>query len=381
MRSAQASIVKLGKDHYRVFVEAGRDLLTGKRKRISKTVRGSRKDAERAKVELLVKAGETEACSYLTVREYASTVYLPSKAEELNQGVLKQRTYESYSDRIRLYIDPYLGDMVLGELDPSEIKRWLGVFSTQPKKHEALRMLSMVCHHAMYEGHLKANPCDMVRPPKVDKYEPDVLDEQDIEVYLWHFRDTRIEPIVLLAMGGAFRRGEMVALNAEDINFTTGATIVDDAFVESKKGPIREKPKTKTSTRTTYLPDVITERLRILLPESGPIACRLDGERLAPNSVRKLYVGLRDTIPEGVPRVSLKNLRHSSLTLAFDTGADILDVSNRAGHSDTRITTDRYVRPKGSRDKRTAKLMDTALRANQCQPEGVKLVSGQIEAF
>ncbi len=43
------------------------------------------------------------------------------------------------------------------------------------------------------------------------------------------------------------------------------------------------------------------------------------------------FIRERDSLPEGVKRISLKNLRHTSLTLAYDSGADLLDVSRRAG--------------------------------------------------
>ena len=376
MRSAQASIVKVGNNHYRVFVEAGRDAKTGKRKRYTKTVRGSRKDAEKVKTDLLIKAGNADVHSDVTFGEYALSVYLPEKRAQL-----KTTSYEAYERRLAQHVIPLIGDEKLCDLTAQAIRRAISSIEGPKVQREARRMVHMVCQHAVYNDHLQSNPCDRVQPPRVERYEPEVLDEQDIEVYLWHFKGTRAEPIVLLALGGAFRRGEMVALNAEDIDRETGATVIDDSIVPTNAGPERGDPKTENGFRVVHLPKAILSRLVEVMPERGPVIRRLDGKRYSPASVTHVYERERDRLPEVVPRISLKNLRHTSLTLSYDSGADILDVSNRAGHSGTAITARYYLRPKGERDKKTALLMDEALCDKMCQFKRIRLVSGVVESF
>ncbi len=376
MRSAQASIVKLGEKHFRVFVEAGRDVKTGKRKRYTKTVRGSRKDAEKAKTELLIKAGNTDVHSDTTFAEYVHEQYLPEKRTRL-----KTTSYEAYERRLEQHVIPLIGNVKLCDLTAQDIRKAIASVDGPKVQKEARRMVHMVCQHAVYNDYLQSNPCDRVQPPRVERYDPEVLDEQDIEVYLWHFRGTRAEPVVLLALGGAFRRGEMVALNAEDIDRATGATVIDDSIVPTSNGPERGDPKTENGIRVVHLPKAILSRLLEIIPEQGPVVRRLDGKRYSPEGVTHLYERERSKLPEGVPRISLKNLRHTSLTLSYDSGADILDVSNRAGHSGIGITTRYYVRPKGDRDKRTANLMDEALSATACQSDSIRLVSGAVESI
>lgn len=384
MRSAQASIVEIEKGkRYRVFVEAGRDINTGKRKRYSKRVTGSRKDAEKAKLELLIKAGETDVVSEMTLAEYCHGVFIPHRQKLVAEGKMKRRTVETYEDRIRLHIEPTLGSVKMSDLTPKIVRRWLEGMDRDSIRREAYKALHAICQRAVYDDQIPSNPVSSVEPPKPSGYEPEVLDMEDIEVYLWHFRGTRIETVVLLVMGGAFRRGEIDALDAEDINLTTGRVEIDDAYVESRNGTIHETTKTGKK-RIVYLPEIILERLREILPENGPVARRKDGARMKPNSIRKLYVRTMKTLPEGVPRVPLRNLRHTSLTLSYDSGADIMDVSNRAGHSGTEITKRYYLRPKGNRDVKAAKMMDETMRCHgaiRCQRDKIKLVADEPESF
>lgn len=305
-------------------------------------------------MEMLLSAGiATEAEA--TLSTYCRSVFLPAKEKEL-----KPSTFETYERRIFNHLEPGLGGFELTEITPQVIRKWL---SDKPSKiqRECRRMLRIVLQSAIYDGFLDSNPVDRVRPPKVERYEPEVLDAEDVEVYLWHFRDMRSEPFVLIAMGCGLRRGELVALNVEDINPVTGSIVVDNSIVPTKAGAIDGAPKSQSGYRTVHMPKIFLDRLLEIMPESGAICRTLDGYRMAPAAVTHLYIKERDLLPDGVPRVSLKNLRHTSLTLAFDSGADIMAVKERAGHSNISITSRFYVRPKGERDIEAAALIDKKL--------------------
>ena len=357
MRSAQASIQKLDDRRWRIRVEAPRDPRTGKRRQLSKTVRGSRKDAEKAKHELLIKAGVDGVCTRLTLSEYAWQVFFPEQRNEL-----AQLTVEAYERRFRLHVEPALGNKVLPDITAHDLRRWLPSVGKPTVQKEARKVLNALMQHAVYNGHLEHNPCRNLKPPKVEKYRPEVLDAQDVEVYLWHFKNTWSEPAVLLAIGAGLRRGEIIALDVDDVDAKTGAVKIESSIVPTAQGAKEKGTKTENGVRTVHLPRSILARLLEVMPESGAIVRNQDGTRMRPDVLTHRYEKDRATLPDGVPRISLKNLRHTSLTLAFDSGADLLDVSRRAGHSSTTITADYYVRPKGERDMKAAEMMDEKLR-------------------
>lgn len=55
-----------------------------------------------------------------------------------------------------------------------------------------------------------------------------------------------------------------------------------------------------------------------------------------------------------IPRVPLRDLRHTSLTLALEGGGSLLAVSRRAGHSSPGVTSAFYLRPHESVDVEVA---------------------------
>lgn len=355
MRRQIGSIRKLGKDCYQVSVTTGYDPETGKQRRKSKVVRGSKRNAE-VELQVLAAKHHAETETNLTVEEFVKEKYLPGFEEKVKAGKAKQRTYESYEERLRLHVLPFIGDVELRDLKPSHVRACQDAAATDAMKLEVRKALSAMLKEAVYDGLVPYNPVQSVRPPDRSKYEPEVLDLEDVEVYLWHFRGTRIEPVVLLAIGGAYRRGELAALMVEDINFETGTVTVDDAYVEARAGTLHETPKNH-KPRTNKLPRFVIDRLKEILPSSGHIITRPDGGMMKPASIEQLYKRTRDKLPEGVPRITLKNLRHTSLTMAYDATGDLQAVAGHGGHSEA-VSKRHYIREHDAQETRLVDAVD-----------------------
>lgn len=365
--------MRLGDNHWKVGITIGKDAKTGKQARKWKNVRGSERDAERALMQLLAEYDQSPGEGVeVTFGDYAEAVYLPrilkevEKREAGGRGKYKRRTYEEYAGRLRRHIIPYIGDKRLRSIKPKDIKAMLSHAETDSIAREARKMVSFVFKEAIYDEYADNNPVDSVRAPLPSDYEPELLDTEDIEVYLWHFRDTRAEPIVLLAIGGSYRRGELAALDVEDIDFRTGKVTIDDEYIHTKtKGDIYDAPK-NDKTRTNFLPRSILQRLKEILPESGPIMTNpRTGERMKPESISQLYERVRDKLPEGVPRITLQNLRHSSLSLVFDATGSMESARGHAGHGTEAVTRKHYVRAHDLQEMRTAEAMDALLKGGK----------------
>lgn len=363
MRSAKGSIQKLPNGSYRVRVNLSRDE-NGKRRECSKVVRGSRTLATETLATMLANSGDYDVQFTMTFGDYAQDVFLPKVKQKR-----KAKTYEGYEARLRLHVLPILKETKLSDITPAAINRLLdGLKPTVAK--ECRKTLSALFTEAVYDGYVKVNPCNAVRPIEVPYYEPDVLEDWEIAEYIEHFRDNEVEAAVLLAIGGGFRRGEIAALNVEDIDFSTGAVTIDDANVSTSSRVVNTDTKTHRQ-RIVHLPMAITSRLNDILPQTGAIFPASTG-RMHPDRISQLYRKHLKTLPENVQRVTLKNLRHSSLTLAYDSGVELSDVANRGGHSTSATTSRYYLRPKGERDIQAAQKMDDVLAAlcrNSTQPD------------
>lgn len=355
MRSALGNIYKDENGVYTVSVELPRDHRTGKRRRLYKTVRGSLRDAEQAKAKLLTDIGKGEAVrDAIEMSDFWKNHYLPYVKKRLREG-----TVFGYEKKYKQYIEPRFGNMLLSQIEPIVIDRWLDDIDTVNKRFEAFKMLRQILSRAVRWNLLDSNPCDRVEIPNKPTYRPEVLTAEEVRIYLGHFRGSPVEAGVLVALGGGLRRSEIVALDWEDIT-SDGIVTIDNAITSIGGEAKDDKPKTEFSNRRVHLPKFVTKRLNELRGK-GPLLQNSKGERMHPEKFSALYAKQRDTLPEGVKRIPLKNLRHTSLTMAIESGVDLLAVSRRAGHSNVAITSAYYVRPHESVDAAAADAMDAFL--------------------
>ena len=356
MRNAHGSIQPRGEGVWRMFVEVGRDVDTGKRRRHTKTVRGSRKQAADVLAAMLAEYGETDSAREMTLAAFWREVYLPRCNERLRPS-----TVAAYGYNYQRYIEKPLGALSLRQITPSVIDGWLSHIDGAKKRLQAYKALRQILNKAMRLDLIKRNPCGNVEVPKVPRYRPEVLSAGDAAAYIEHFHGTPLEAVVLIAIGAGLRRSEICALDWGDVR--EGKVTVEKAVTTVNGKPHEDLPKSDFGVRAVVLPPSIAARLEELRGEDGaPVMPDSRGGRMNPDNVSHAYEQIRDTLPEDVQRVSLKNLRHTSLTLALEGGADLLAVSRRAGHSTSTITAHYYLRPHESVDAKAAQGLDDLLR-------------------
>lgn len=186
-----------------------------------------------------------------------------------------------------------------------------------------------------------------------------------------------------LSLLGGFRRGELVALNWEDIDFINRAITVDKAVIKTARfGQMISTPKTESSYRTVVVPQKCIDMLDDLLTMQkeqcqhsnwegmpidrimeNPVFTQQNGTRMYLDSptakfdkiiksynayIEEQAQNIQDEnirklkLAEKLPEITLHDLRHSFCTLLISNGVDIVTVSKLAGHSNPSVTTNIY---------------------------------------
>lgn len=175
-----------------------------------------------------------------------------------------------------------------------------------------------------------------------------------------------------LAIFGGFRRGELVALTWEDIDFLNHTVTVNKASARTKDGIITKTPKTFSSNRTVTLPANTINLIRKYKAEQQRYRLSLgtywkgdnylfiqdDGKQMdisTPNKVFKKVIRIyNETHEDKLPEITLHGLRHTSATLLIAQNVDVKTVSNRLGHSETSTTMDIYAHALQKQDELAA---------------------------
>ncbi len=231
------------------------------------------------------------------------------------------------------------------------------------------RVLSSVLTSAVHWQLIPSNPCNRIKPPKIDKTDIKVYDEQQISK-MFSKLDKEPEPyrtlIKLITLTG-MRRGELLGLEWKDIDFDKCTISIErtSSYIQGQ-GYITGKTKTTGSTRTLS----IGAGTAIMLKEfkqwqqnhinkigdawtnSDRLGTKWDGTPMYPDTISSWF---RKFLKRAkLPPIRLHSLRHANATLQIADGVDIRTVSSRLGHAQTSTTLNIYAHAIQARDQAAA---------------------------
>lgn len=334
------------------MVSAGIDSITGERRRISKTVRGSRRDAETVLARMLLEVGKLPETG-VSVEQYLNNMFLPHAETRV-----RVRTYNDYKSKIETHINPVLGQIGLSDLTPYQLDSWIdGVTGSDQTRLHVYRVLCSALNLAVRWRLIPHNPIHAVEPPTVRHEKPDTLNVKEAKAYLDAFKGHQLEPIILLALGAGLRRSELAGLTWADIDFKNKTVSITRGLHDVRGAVIEEETKSATSNRVVALPEWVVTALEPLRG-IGPLVVE-DGKAMAPWRISKFYK--LHVAAKKLRKIQLKNLRHSHATLMLASGADVYTVSRRLGHSTVAITEKHYIKPGEAADRAAADAFNLSL--------------------
>ena len=233
MARSRGSIKLVRTGVYRIRVDAGVDSLTGKRSQPSRTVVGSRRDAQEALNKWLVDIGaEGTRPQEISVEElFERWITAPTRGGR----VRKPSTVYRERSRYRTRIHPALGGRQAHSLTAGEITRWYdsllreaGLSSTSV--HRIHETLNAMYSFAVRREILRDNPFKRVAPPSVILIDPWAPEMADLGEHLRRLRDANPNVWLALRMSATMglRRSDVLALRWRHIDLDTGAVEIRD---------------------------------------------------------------------------------------------------------------------------------------------------------
>lgn len=217
------------------------------------------------------------------------------------------------------------------------------------------------------------SPMAKIKHPKRPKDEPakkhDVFSEKQVAYILECMQQESLkwQAVVSFMLESGCRRGEVVGLMWDDIDFTAGkVTIQRNAQYTTGKGVYVTTPKTG---RLRTIP-ISFRALAILkrwkyeqtffclaqgIPYSGYCFTGDTGDMMHPQSLTDQFVilGRKYNIPGFHPHA----LRHTMATLSIANGVDVVSVSKRLGHADPSMTLDIYSHANDEAQQRASEII------------------------
>ncbi|MBR4656269.1 MAG: site-specific integrase [Oscillospiraceae bacterium] len=355
---------------------AGRDPDTGKA--ITKNVLG--KTQAEVKEKLKAAMEESAKLDVTKADQYNLGQWLDVWYE--NYAVVKVRpsSHQTYRGYIRNHIKPYVGSVPLKKLTSLDLQRLYKKLLTggrieriesqrQPKGLSAKtvrnihQVISSALDQAVEQRIIPSNPAKGCSLPKIEHYEMKTLTKDQLAAFFREARATGVYELYYIELATGLRRGEILELKWEDIDFDQ-ATIRVRRQISRIEGKVVEAPlKTKNAYRTIAIgPDAITvlKRQKEKAQGSPWVFPSPTGGPISPDSVLNMLH--RVLKRAGLPEMRFHDCRHTMATLALQNGVDVKTVSGMLGHYSAGFTLDTYAHVTTYAQREAANTMGNVLQ-------------------
>lgn len=284
-----ASIEKRGERSYRLVVEVGYTA-TGKRKKKYKTIKvedvallRAPKRLENYLNEELVKFKiEVEAGVYIAPEKMKFEKFIEEweKNYASDPDNLSPASLHIYKLHIKNHILPAFGHMQLDNIKPIQIVTFLKDLEKPGKRKDnkndkalssgtieyIYRVLKNIFTRAYEWKIIKEHPMEDIKKPKAVYAKPKYYEEEEAQLVIEKlFLEPRHWRLFCLgALIGGFRRGEILALEWDDINFERSTIAINENIPLTRGGKYFIKtPKSKASIAEIKMPKWYMDELQI----------------------------------------------------------------------------------------------------------------------
>jgi integrase len=237
------------------------------------------------------------------------------------------------------------------------------------------RILREALHQAVKWQLVNRNVADATEPPRAARAQVKVWNDEQVRAFLAATQKNYYAPIWHLALTTGLRRGELLGLRWEDVDFEDGVLRVRQSLVEVNGTPIFQEPKTKSGRRTVALFPVTLAELRAHRTrqlkhrlEIGPawegydlVFASADGRPIYPANLARHFRRLVKELQ--LPAIPFHSLRHTHATLMLRDGMHVKVMSERLGHSSIAITLDTYSHVLPDMQRHALELMNESIFA------------------
>ena len=309
---------------------------------------------------------------------------------EIAKGRLAVATYSSYAAMINKPIGPYFRqrNLTLRELEARHLQMFYSEMLRKVKPNTVIHYHAIIhsaLKYAVKTDMLVQNVADKVDRPKKNSFQPVFLSAEEMQKMFEALRGTKLELPVLVAAFYGFRRGEVLGLKWDAIDFERGTIsvirTVTTITVDGKQTEIEQQSaKTKSSLRTLPLIGSFREYFLQVkeAQELNKQVCgncynyEYDGFVFVDELGERMWVDyLTNAFPKfleshGLRRMRFHDLRHSCASLLLANGVPLKHIQEWLGHSDFTTTANIYAHL----DYKSKITSAQAMEAGLALPEG-----------
>lgn len=411
------SLIPRGRGKWEVQISLGKDQVTGKYRKVSRTVNGTKADARKVRDQL---RRELEGGIKLDGGKVTLSEFVETWAEARRTSGRACNDTIAGDVRDLRHVTQHLGSLSISDIDAQMIEStYAAIRATGRLGGTALRRIHVQLKNVFKKASdydlIMRNPCDKVEAPKADNPKRRSLSADEAAALMQRLNEKEASEYRTLAekeqrqieWGAAFGRssikgvstlsyiecvriglatgmrlGEVLGLSWDGVDLEAGCVSVSKAI--GHDGMLKV-PKTRAGIRTVSIDSDTVGRLTTWkarqaaeLAKIGagrsaetPVCCSNVGGYLDSHNFENWWRRWRNE--NAFPTLRFHELRHTQATQLLANGVDVKTVQRRLGHSDASLTLNRYAHAIPENDEKAAQLVGELFKAKPPAPRIVEV--------
>lgn len=259
---------------------------------------------------------------------------------------LSPTTLALYEGHVRIHLNPVFGSRLIQGITEDDILAYIAEKRKTLHRNTVARQLSMLHQafaYAVSRNYLDHSPCTDIHLSTRLESAATVLDENQVRVFLREAWRSRYYPLYLVALCSGLRRGELLGLRWQDVDWKAGVLTVMETYVHipSSNVWITKEPKSRSSRRRVAIPTTVLDTLRPMYERRTSLQTRVFTNPNGRSWCVRYIVShdLRRVCRRaGLPKLRLHDLRHTYATLRLALRHSPRSVQESLGHASVAFT-------------------------------------------
>ena len=267
---------------------------------------------------------------------------LATKWFELKKNKLKKSTIIDYRNSLNNIILPRFGNIPVSKISYLDIETFIMDLNVKNKRAKNILVpMRNVFKIALREGYIQQNPVNLLDPIQIEKPEIDPLSFDEVQLIIQNV-NPHYANFFNVAFFTGMRFSELAALKWKNVDFRLGVIKVREASVRGEE----DRPKTPGSIRDVKMFPMVIKALKdqkkVTFGKTRWVFVNIYGRPLVSPCPLRKKVWKKALEKSDLKYRTLRQTRHTFITMMLDAGEHIGWVARQAGHTSPKMILERY---------------------------------------